>query len=595
MKRTMALIGALAASALMSLPATAFRSSSSTTQPDVNLALGKPYTVTYGIPDTFFHNRNAVWHDVGGILTNGQYANPNIFYGGFNHQWVGYGYQDSRTVTIDLGQVDTVHAVTADFLNAPQYGVFLPLRVIFSVSNNGTDWQRVGNLPSPVPVSTSSTEPVMWKDTGLNIQARYVRVQFPVAVDVFTDEIQVMGQPGVTGGATVPVNTPHQVAPNLGYANLSQTNGVNDLLLTPLWLSANFNQKIFEWNLTPQQWLPLITYDSPSGQIKDWYFPSILAALGAGSNTTTKAGWEEWIQHLFTLGPYANPAGSPTELPALNQAVAMGQAALHDPTHKVNVVVAIPYPNASYTNWGTINGQTMDFANTQDRIAAVRWFIDSVEQAWQQAGLTNLNLAGFYWTNESVYVRNPGEVQLVQATSRMVHAVGGKFYWIPFYGAAGYNIWKKLGFDVAMIQPNYAFTATITRQRFQGVAETAQHYGMGVEMEFPYAALNPASSMGTNRYLMYQDAALAYNYAKGVPLAFYQNTQNLLDDYQGNRVLYNLVYEFLKGTYTPQAYVQNSSGNYVLQAITPPTFPAAQPVSIPTGINKLAGVVSPAG
>ncbi len=592
-KGTAALLGALGASALITLPVVAFRWPAATAPTETNLALGKPYSVSYGIPDTFFHNRNATWHDTGGVLTNGQYANPNIFYGGFNHQWVGYAYQDSRTITVDLGQIDTVHAITADYLNAPQYGVFLPLRVMFSVSNNGQDWQQVGNLPSPVPVSSSTTTSVQWKDSGLNIQARYVRIQFPVTVDVFTDEIQVFGQTGIGGGVPAPINTPRQTSPNLGYASLAQTHGVSDLLLTPLWLGANFNQQIYPWNLTPQQWLPLITYDSPSGKILNWYFPSVLAALGAGSNATSQVGWETWIQHLFTLGPYANRSGQSTELPALNQAVATGQAALHDPSHRVNVVIAIPYPAPSETNWGRLDGQTMDFASTRDRIKAVTWFIRAVEQAWQQANLTHLRLAGFYWTNESVYVRNPGEVQLVQATARLVHAVHGKFYWIPFYGAAGYNLWRKLGFDVAMLQPNYAFNGAITRQRFQGVAETAQHYGMGVEMEFPYAALNPASPLGSNRYLMYQDAALAYGYAKNVPLAWYQNTQSLLVDYQDQRILYNLVYDFLQGTYTPQAYVPDGSGQYVLKPVSE-VFPAVQPVTIPRGINSLAGVTAPA-
>ena len=467
----------------------------------------------------------------------------------------------------------------------------MPERAIFSVSTNGVDWQRVANVPSPIPISTQTVEPVLYQAQNLNVQAKYIRIQFPVDIDVFTDEIQVMGQPGVQPGTppSIPVNLPFSNnTPPLGYASTAQTNGVNDLLLTPLWLSSNFNQSIYPWNLTASQWLPMITYDSPTGQIKDWFFPSILAALGVGSNTSSQAGWETWMQHLFNLGPYAS--STLTELPALNQAVAEGQAALHDPGYKENVVISIPYPAPTITDWGTLNGQTMDFQNTQDRIAAVHWFIQSVEQAWQAAHLTNLRLAGFYWENESVPLQRPGEVNLVQATSRMVHANGQKFYWIPFYWAEGYKLWRQFGFDVAMIQPNYAFNALMTTQRFQSVAETAKQYGLGVEMEFPYAVENPGAPLGTNRYLTYQDAALAYGYNKGVPLAWYQNTQGLLNDYNGSRLVYDQIYQFLKGTYTPQAYVPNGSGGYTLEPTTV-SFSPVQPVSVPFGINSLAGVL----
>ena len=105
--RKHALAGSLAAMALVVFPTTMTWADNATPAPaNVDLALGKPYTVTAGIPDSFFSNRN-VWKDPGGVLTNGQLANPNIFLGGqLNHQWVGYGYQDNRTITVNLGQVD---------------------------------------------------------------------------------------------------------------------------------------------------------------------------------------------------------------------------------------------------------------------------------------------------------------------------------------------------------------------------------------------------------------------------------------------------------------------------------------------------------
>jgi hypothetical protein len=139
-----------------------------------------------------------------------------------------------------------------------------------------------------------------------------------------------------------------------------------------------------------------------------------------------------------------------------------------------------------------------------------------------------------------------------------------------------------------MMQPNFAFESLANPIRLTETAELAQHYGMGLEMEFPFQVLSPAPSnpgrlSGTNRYLLYQDAALAYGYAHGVPLAWYQNTQNLLTDYEGHRYVYDLVYRFLEGTYHPVAY-QNVQGKWVLKPVTP-DLPLFAPLALPRGLN----------
>lgn len=171
-----------------------------------------------------------------------------------------------------------------------------------------------------------------------------------------------------------------------------------------------------------------------------------------------------------------------------------------------------------------------------------------------------------------------------------------RFYWIPSFEAVGYKNWRQLGFDVAMMQPNYAFTAggqVLGPQRLTETAELAAHYGLGFEMEFPYAVLNPgATAPNTNTYLQYQDAALAYGYSQNVPLAWYQNTQGILNDYLGHRVVYDEINDFLQGSYTPVQYVPSSDGTYSL-APASPDLPTLQPVEIPAALDVLAGETLP--
>jgi hypothetical protein len=619
----------------------------------VDLALNQPYTVTLPMQeDQLQQIEEANWPNLG-QLTNGQSAAP-----GLNHGWVGFYRQDDRTITVNLGRVDTVHTLNEDFLQGLAWGITVPENAIFSVSINGTNWQRVGDVMAPVALSEPTAESVLYQVSGLNIQAQYVRVQFPTDGWVFSDQIQAIGNPGVQLGSVQPVPTPGQWAPDLGYANLAESGGVNDLLVAPLWLAPNYNQTTYPWNLTPSQWLPMVAYLNPNGQIENWLFKSVLAWPGAGELSVAagsdQADWQEWLNRLFNLGAYSEPT-DPTELTALNQAVGTAKQALGDQNYQEDVVITIPYPSVNTTDWGTLNGQTLNFAtSTVDREQAVDWFIQQVEQAWQNAGYSNLHLSGFYWDDESISPTIPGEEQLVEHTAQVIHSQylsadrpasqsplaatlpgplsaaptlsgnpsngqppmpapalavygptpGGeplsapglvreqRFYWIPSFEAVGYKNWRQLGFDVAMMQPNYAFTAAgqvLGPERLTEAAELAHHYGLGLEMEFPYAVLNPAApAPNTNTYLQYQDAAIAYGYSQKVPLAWYQNTQGILNDYLGKRVVYDQVDRFMQGAYSPVQYVESAEGTYSLEAATS-NLPQFQPVDIPSGLSEIGG------
>lgn len=569
----------LAAAAISLVPITGVFAQSAGTAP-IDLALGKPYTVTSPIVDPAIMASQQNWPDTGDQLTNGSTPSATL-----NHGWVGYLFQDSRTITVNLGQVDTLSSISARFLQAAQDGVYGPERVLFDVSTNGTAWQRVADVANPTPLDSRTMAAETLSTGALHVAAQYVRVEFPVDVWTFVSQIEVMGFPGITGHPAPSQGNNAGVSLNLGYAGYQRSGGAHHILLTYLLDPANLNRTIYPWILTPNEWLPQIAYLSPSGHVQNWYFKSILALPDYALNTQTD--WQGWLNDLFNQGAWNTPA-HPTQLTALNQAVGEAKQALQASNYRENVILAIPYPNPNVSDWGTLAGKPINFATPEDRLAAVQWFIQQAMQDWNESHYTNLHLAGFYWDNESIDLGVAGEETLVKTTAHTIHALGRRFYWIPYFDAPGYKIWRQLGFDVAMMQPNFAFQSLTNPIRLTEAAELAQHYGMGLEMEFPYQVLNPVPASptalsGTNRYLLYQDAALAYGYAKDVPLAWYQNTQNLLEDYEGHRYVYDLIYQFLQGTYRPEAYVEQD-GTYVAEPANP-VLPPFTPLALPKGLN----------
>ena len=51
-------------------------------------------------------------------------------------------------------------------------------------------------------------------------------------------------------------------------------------------------------------------------------------------------------------------------------------AASVSPKQSPIVVITIPYPDPRATEWGTVNGKSLDLSKLEDQVAAVSWFVD---------------------------------------------------------------------------------------------------------------------------------------------------------------------------------------------------------------------------
>lgn len=95
----------------------------------------------------------------------------------------------------------------------------------------------------------------------------------------------------------------------------------------------------------------------------------------------------------------------------------------------------------------------------------------------------HLQLSGFYWFTEEIDYEDSQLLEMIRVTTDYVRSKNLITTWIPYYLASGYNDWRRLGFDMACYQPNYAFSQGIPEQRLYDAADTAKLLGMCIELE----------------------------------------------------------------------------------------------------------------
>lgn len=177
-----------------------------------NLVLGQSYTIS--------HPANSGYPDSGNELTNGQFGGADFG----NAEWQGHAGSDfpqdrSRTITFDLGQDKSIGQIKTHFLQDKGPGILFPQNVVYSVSSDGQSWSKLATVPSPAPQLDNSATTDFFKWNGIKdgvpgnpgadkVYARYVKVEFPIGIWTFIDEIEVLGLDGMANGAVVLQATP---------------------------------------------------------------------------------------------------------------------------------------------------------------------------------------------------------------------------------------------------------------------------------------------------------------------------------------------------------------------------------------------------
>lgn len=532
----------------------------------VNLAAGLSYELS--VPPS------SAYPDSGGELTDGQYAGTAYS----DPKWQAHLRGMERTVSFDLGELKSLSAVKAHFMQDTAAGIHFPQHVTVSLSENGETWGTLADIESRIPLYETGPQPLtqqyVWDGAadGLPqgnpnadmVRARYVKVTFTTDVWVFVDEIEIWGVNGIAHTAKTLAPDDRKPEAELGYmAPGEATAGIRDLvLLYNGWYANGFG------NWQKDNIVPYISRVDENMQPTDWFFDGVLyLGLNAPSkrsfmesgNPSNMEDWDWYLTKTFA------PQG---DMEQLNEAAKETAQKLGEPEHKVKVSLMIPYPAVKQTQFGDVDGDGMTenfdysvighdeaYRNKQE---AVKWYVDRVMSQWEEGGYSNLELSALYWLSEKVNLSASHEEDLIRYTSELVHAQGKKFIWIPFFEANRFWQWKELGFDAAVLQPNYFFNTSIPDSRIADAAAYAKKYGMGVEIETHEGIVKPGApasdgDVWRNRYLGYLNGGVDYGYMNEAFQAYYQGGEAFLRAARSTdpvaRDMYEKTYRYVKGTY----------------------------------------------
>jgi len=279
------------------------------------------------------------------------------------------------------------------------------------------------------------------------------------------------------------VAAPAQLTSSLpGYLLLADTKaaGIADLVLIyqggahrPAW--------------TPDEFAPYVSFRERGQGRGSWLFDGFLFiefkdergheyAKGYQQKPARHKEWLWLLERNFERGHAVD---------ALDQAIASAAKSIGPPPRRRQVVLTLPEPIHGQTDWGELDGRTLDFTKSEDRIAACAWQVKKALAKWRALNPKHLDLAGFYWVAEhSLH----GDAILPRIAAD-IHAQGKRFFWIPFWNAQGTADWRSLGFDAAYQQPNHFFHPEIPDSRLDAACAFASTNQMGLEFECDGRAL----------------------------------------------------------------------------------------------------------
>lgn len=188
-------------------------------------------------------------------------------------------------------------------------------------------------------------------------------------------------------------------------------------------------------------------------------------------------GQSEWINILDET--FAEGRGPDAIEATIDSLVKCGYA----PPAKRKIIFALPNPIYGNKSWGKIGSKTMDLGKLDDRLVAVKWYIDQLEKRWGRKKYKYLELDGFYWLHETIDTQNQDD-RLIQQVGRFLKEKKKEFVWIPYNWAEGAENWRKNGFSRAYQQPNYFFDLKSEIWILQHGIDFAKEHGLHLEFEF---------------------------------------------------------------------------------------------------------------
>lgn len=526
-----------------------------------NLALGKPYTLS--------HQPNSSYPDTDGTeLTDGAYGGSSMYDGA----WQGHqGSWPIRSVVLDLEQTYALNEIRMSFLQSADTGIQVPSKWAVYVSDNGESWAQ---LYQTAPTSSGDgCRSVQWQPgiagsaAAGAVQARFIRIDAELNGWLFFDEVEVYGSEDLSNSEKL--EQIHDFSGDYQHSGAA-TGGIQDLVLM-----YNGPYKDYQGNPGYGHWSAAdcksyVAYVDESGRALDTMFDAALflaqsseisgnlfiESTDYGAVPSSKADWDWYLEKTVDRGG---------DMDALDQAAEAAALELGMPELKMKVAIMIPFPDPVCTDFGAVNGKSVDMSVDADAQRAIDWYLEEVLARFRAAGYRHLEFCGFYWMHETNY-----REEMIRYTAEKVKALGYPMLWIPFYNASGWNRGEDLGFTGVTLQPNHFFPeGAPSLDRIRDAATLAKMYGLGMEIECDDRLFYSVEKY--NKYLDYLNGGLEYGYlsSDGSQNTVYRNWYNGIktlmeaakgiDPYTGNvsnvaRSVYDFTYQAIKGTYQPQPY-----------------------------------------
>lgn len=426
-----------------------------------------------------------------------------------------------RTILFRLDYLSAVDEIKIGFLRQDDVAVQLPRKVDVRVSADGKVWQRVvkardlGSDRSPERFELSAKLDKIYKTL-------YVMIDVEVCSHCWIDEIEAFGTEAIPASAVLPAQSDDD---NDGdgikrvdkYPEYSDFLGVKNLLLAYNCVPPEKVGDHHAGLASVEQYLPYLAYYDKDGKAADTFFDSFLY-LPYSVYTYSKlykcaSGWKYYIDNTFD---------DEYNLGALDKAVSLTGEKLGIKNFSAKVFLTVLHTNVSYgehpDKFGDVDGDGVDedMSVLEDRIKAIKWCIDTQIALFKEKNYANLTLDGFYWFEEVINYSDRLELPSLKFARDYLHSLGLKIFWIPYFQARGFQDWKENGFDIACMQPNFAFRAGIPTERLYQNAELTKTLGMCVEME-----IGGLDAEHVERFRKYMDCGAETGYMKSVKM-YYQ-------------------------------------------------------------------------
>ncbi len=513
---------------------------------EVNLAknvsciveIGEPVSFSYGLltdGDEPFEVNNGRLTDENVASTD---ADSNAWYRAYRG--------GSRIVRFDFQDQVAVSGVSAGFLFDSSLNICPPRYIKVFLSDDGVNYGLAAEFNTVYPLPYISPEHCDIRlDFEKTFSARYVNIEFSCDNYVYCDEISIFGTESLSGNEEKVEIIDNKEEPGFP-ADIA---GTRDIIRLRAGEFSESEAKSY------------IGYLDTNGNISGRMFDAVCLAPSTDIISFSDiSGWNAYFSDIVT---------STSVIQSVAEEVYSSIAF----EGELKLFVVLPYPSIS-DSFGDINGDGVieSSDSLEKRMDVLRWFIDRCNLYFSENIHEKVRLCGFFWgANEIDFNASSHEALLIQNTNAYIKDCGQSSVYEADYLAAGYDIWKELGFDCSVMHTGIIDNGYFDIKMLSEFSQSVMNQNSGVFIEFDnisYFLGDDFKKPGT-RY----ESHLYYGYKNGYmnSITVFCGCENIFD-YLCNtdintpkgiylRRLYDLTYNFIHRTYenlAPQLELQDS-------------------------------------